>query len=97
MEKMKAVIFRKHGGTAELEETYVPVPELGKKDVLVEVKACALNRLDLWTLMGMPNIKISMPHILGSDIAGEVVEKGKKAHGIPLRQPVIVAPGVSCG
>ena len=97
MAKMKAVIFRKHGATTELEESYVPVPELGKKDVLVKVKACAVNHLDLWTLAGMPGIKISMPHILGCDIAGEVVEKGKKVHGIPLHKPVIVAPGISCG
>ena len=97
MAKMKAVIFKKHGGTNELEETYVPIPELGKKDVLVKVKACALNHVDLWTLGGMPGVKISMPHILGCDIAGEVVEKGKKAHGIPLHKPVIIAPGLSCG
>jgi len=97
MAKMKAVVFKKHGTTAELEETYVPIPEIGKKDVLVKVKACALNHLDLWVLAGMPGIKVSMPHILGCDIAGEVVEKGKKAHGIPLHKPVIVAPGISCG
>ncbi len=97
MGKMKAVIFRRHGATTELEETYMPVPEIGKKDVLVKVKACAINHLDLWVLAGMPGIKISMPHILGCDIAGEVVEKGKKVHGIPLHKPVIVAPGISCG
>lgn len=97
MGKMKAVIFKKYGGTNELEETYVPIPELGKKDVLVRVKACALNHLDLWVLGGMPGVKISMPHILGCDIAGEVVEKGKKVHGVPLLKPVIVAPGISCG
>lgn len=97
MDKMKAVIFRKNGGTEMLEEAYVPIPDLGKRDVLVKVTACALNHLDLWTLTGMPNIKVSMPHILGSDIAGEVVDKGKKVHGIPLHQSVIVAPGISCG
>lgn len=97
MNKMKAIIFKKHGGTEALEEAYVPVPELGKRDVLVKVTACALNHLDLWTLQGMPNIKISMPHILGSDIAGEVVEKGKKVRGVPLHRSVIVAPGLSCG
>ncbi|MFH0985579.1 MAG: zinc-binding dehydrogenase [Candidatus Omnitrophota bacterium] len=97
MSKMKAIVFKKHGTTAELEETYVPIPELGKKDVLVKVKACAVNHLDLWTLAGLPNVKVNMPHILGSDISGEVVEKGKKAHGVPLHKPVIVAPGISCG
>jgi NADPH:quinone reductase-like Zn-dependent oxidoreductase len=97
MEKMRAVIFRKHGATTELEESYVPVPEIGKKDVLVKVKACSVNHLDLWTLAGIPGVKISMPHILGCDVAGEVVEKGKKARGVPLHKPVIVAPGISCG
>nr|MBU9889626.1 alcohol dehydrogenase catalytic domain-containing protein [Candidatus Omnitrophota bacterium] len=97
MDKMKAVIFRKHGGPEALEEAYVPVPDLGKRDVLVKVSACALNRLDLWTLQGMPAVKTSMPHILGSDIAGEVVEKGKKVRGVPLHKSVIVAPGTSCG
>ncbi|HOW58123.1 MAG TPA: zinc-binding dehydrogenase [Candidatus Omnitrophota bacterium] len=97
MIKMRAVIFKKHGETKELEEAYVPIPDLGKRDVLVKVRACALNHLDLWTLAGMPGAKITMPHILGSDVAGEVVEKGKKVHGIPLYKPVIVAPGISCG
>ena len=97
MTKMRAVIFRKHGGTEDLEEAYVEVPDLGKRDVLVKVKACALNHLDLWNLAGMPGVKVSLPHILGCDVAGEVVEKGKKVHGIPLHKPVIVAPGISCG
>lgn len=97
MEKMRAVIFKEHGGIEKLEEAYVPVPELGKRDVLVKVTACALNHLDLWTLAGMPGIKISMPHVLGCDIAGEVVETGKKARAIPCHKPVIVAPGISCG
>lgn len=94
---MRAVIFKKHGTTKVLEETYVPIPDLAKNDVLVKVHACALNHLDLWTLGGMPGTKIAMPHILGCDIAGEVVEKGKKVHGLSLHTPVIVAPGISCG
>jgi len=97
MEKMRAIVFKKHGGIEQLEEAYVPVPDLGRRDVLVKVTACALNHLDLWTLAGMPGIKISMPHILGCDIAGEVVETGKKVHHIPRHKPVIVAPGISCG
>lgn len=97
MIKMRAVLFRKYGGTHELEETYVPIPDLGKRDVLLKVHACALNHLDLWTLAGMPGVKITMPHILGCDVSGEVVDKGKKVHGIPLHKPVIVAPGISCG
>lgn len=94
---MRALLFKKHGGPEVLEEAYVPIPDLAKNDVLVRVKACALNHLDLWTLGGIPGTKISMPHILGCDVAGEVIEKGKKARGVPLHQPVIVAPGISCG
>ncbi|HNX68048.1 MAG TPA: zinc-binding dehydrogenase [Candidatus Omnitrophota bacterium] len=97
MAKMRAIIFKEHGGTEKLEPAYVPIPELGKRDVLVKVAACALNHLDLWTLAGMPGVKISMPHVLGCDIAGEVVATGKKAKQIPLHKPVIVAPGISCG
>ncbi len=97
MDKMRAIIFKKHGGLEELEEAYMPIPEIGKHDVLVKVKACALNHLDIWTLLGMPGVKISMPHILGCDIAGTVVERGRKAGGVSLNQPVVVAPGISCG
>ena len=97
MNKMRAVVFNDHGDTGRLEYTYVEVPHLGPDDVLVKVKACALNHLDLWTLKGMPGIKISMPHVLGCDISGEVVKTGHKVHGIPLNRPVIVCPGIRCG
>lgn len=97
MEKMRAVIFKKHGGTEELEEAYIPVPEPGKRDVLVKVHASSVNHLDLWNLAGMPGVRVTMPHIPGCDVSGEVVGKGAKAHGIPLGTHVIVAPGISCG
>lgn len=96
MNKMHAVIFRNHGGVENLEHTYVDRPEPSPNEVLVKVKACALNHLDIWTLMGMPGVKIPLPHILGCDIAGEVVETGSHARGIALNRPVVVAPGISC-
>ena len=97
MDKMRAVVFKNHGDLNQLEHTYAEIPHLGPHDVLVQVKACALNRLDLWNLMGMPGVKISMPHILGSDISGEVVRVGSHARGVPLNRPVIVSPGLPCG
>lgn len=95
--KMRAVVFEEHGSTEQLKYTYVPTPRPGPHEVVVKVGACALNHLDLWTLMGMPGMKISMPHILGCDIAGEVVETGSKVRGIPLHKPVVLSPGRPCG
>ena len=97
MPKMRAVVFREHGGVDKLEYTYVDRPHPGPHEVLVKVRACALNRLDLWTLMGLPGINIPLPHILGCDIAGEVAELGSKVRGIPTNRPVIIAPGLRCG
>jgi NADPH:quinone reductase-like Zn-dependent oxidoreductase len=97
MNKMRAVIFKNHGDVDQLEYTYVDIPHLSPHEVLVKVKACALNHLDLWTLMGMPGIKISMPHILGCDISGEVVQAGSRVKKIPFKKPVIVSPGIRCG
>lgn len=97
MNKMRAVLFQNHGDLDQLEYTYVEVPHLGPGEVLVKVKACALNHLDLWTLMGMPGFKIPLPHILGCDIAGEVVKVGHKVRGVPRHRPVVVSPGIRCG
>lgn len=94
--KMRAVIFETHGDTNQLQYTYVPTPRPGPHEVIVKVKACALNHLDLWTLRGVPGVKMTMPHILGCDIAGEVVETGSKVRGMALHKPVIVSPGQPC-
>lgn len=95
--KMRAVIFEEHGDTEKLKYTYVSTPRPGAHEVLVKVKACALNHLDLWTLKGIPGVKISMPHILGCDASGEVVEVGSKVRGISLNKPVVISPGQPCG
>ena len=67
---MKAVVFHEHGGLEQLhyEEIQDPVP--GPDDVLVRVKACALNHLDIWVRQGIPAYKIPLPHVSGADIAG---------------------------
>lgn len=94
---MKAVFFRQHGGLDVLEYGYQPVPAPGPGEVLLRVKACALNHLDLWTRQGMPGVKISLPHILGCDLAGEVEKLGHGVRGIKPGQKVLAAPGISCG
>lgn len=94
---MRAVFFREHGGVEKLEYGYLPKPTPGPGEVLIQVKACALNHLDLWTRQGMPGVKIPIPHVLGCDIAGEVEKLGHGVRGISLRQKVLIAPGISCG
>ncbi len=97
MSKMRAVLFSKHGGLDQLNYVYVGRPSPGPHEVLVQVKACALNRLDLWTLMGVPTVKIGLPHILGCDVAGLVVASGSKARKFSPARPVVVCPGIRCG
>lgn len=94
---MKAVVFSEHGGPEVLLYTDVPDPSIGPTDVLVRVRACALNHLDLWIRRGLPGVSIPLPHILGSDIAGEVAGVGKGLEGIKSGDKVVLSPGIPCG
>ncbi len=80
-----------------LEYTDVPDPKPRANEVLVEVKACALNHLDLFVRNGMPGIEIPLPHILGSDVAGVVRDVGELVTWVKPGAEVMVQPGVSCG
>ena len=92
---MKAVRFHQHGGPEVLRYEDVPEPDPGPGDVLVRVRACALNHLDLWERRGQRRVPIPMPHISGSDIAGEVV--GSAPAFLSAGRRVMLQPGVSCG
>jgi NADPH:quinone reductase-like Zn-dependent oxidoreductase len=94
---MKAVVFNQHGGPEVLEYTDAPDPTIKANEVLVEVKACALNHLDVWVRGGLPGIEIPLPHILGNDIAGVVREVGELATWVHQGDEVMLQPGVSCG
>src|ERR1051326_1337860 len=94
---MKAVIFNQHGGPEVLQLAEVPDPEIKANEVLIEVRACALNHLDVWVRNGLPGIKIPLPHILGNDIAGVVREAGSLVTWANAGDEVMVQPGVSCG
>ncbi|PYT74073.1 MAG: alcohol dehydrogenase [Acidobacteria bacterium] len=94
---MKAIVFHQHGGPEVLKCTDAPEPMLRANDVLVRVKACALNHLDLWVRRGLPNVPIPLPHIPGSDIAGEIAKIGADVTTIRVGQKVVLAPLVSCG
>ena len=75
----------------------MPDPKIKADEVLVEVRACALNHLDIWARVGLPGITIPLPHILGNDIAGVVREVGELANWIHPGDEVMLQPGVSCG
>ncbi len=92
---MKAVRIHQFGGPEVLSYEDIPDPELREDHVLVRVRACALNHLDLWVRKGLPGVKL--PHILGSDVAGEVVETGEYISGFNAGQRVLLAPMHYCG
>ncbi|MBA5866180.1 MAG: zinc-binding dehydrogenase [Nitrospira sp. CR1.3] len=93
---MKAVLFREHGGPEKLSYEEVPKPVIGHEEVLVRVRACALNHLDIWIRQGNPAYPMPLPHVSGSDIAGEVEAVGDPAQGVTAGDRVFISPGLSC-
>src|SRR5438128_6300072 len=94
---MNAVIFEQHGAPEVLHFTEVANPPIKANEVLIEVRACALNHLDVWVRNGLPGIKIPLPHILGNDVAGVVREVGELITWVKPDDGVMIQPGVSCG
>src|SRR5580704_1697652 len=94
---MKAIVFHEHGDPSVLKYEDVPEPHARPGEVLVGVHACALNHLDLWVRRGLPGVPIPLPHIPGSDIAGEIVKLGEGVTTVRVGQKVLLAPGVTCG
>jgi NADPH:quinone reductase-like Zn-dependent oxidoreductase len=93
---MKAGRIHQHGGTEVLRYEDVPEPQIRPDQVLVRVRACALNHLDLFVRAGIPGMTFRMPHVLGSDIAGEIVEVGGLCERARPGWRVLVSPGLSC-
>ncbi len=95
---MKAVILKNFGGVENLE--YVedfPEPQIKDNEVLIRVKAVALNHLDIWVRLGALAVKPELPHILGSDVSGVVERVGSLVNNVKEGDEVVVAPGLSCG
>src|SRR5258708_3528972 len=91
---MKAAFFSRHGGPEVMEYGEQPDPALEPGFVLVRLRAAALNGADKWTRDGYPGLKLPLPHILGSDGAGEVAQGGT------LFQPgarVVINTNIGCG
>lgn len=91
---MNAVRFHQHGGPEVLRYEDAPDPAPGPGRAVVRVRACALNHLDLWERQGIERVRLPLPHISGSDVAGEVVD----ADGAwPSGTRVMLQPGLRCG
>ena len=91
---MKAIVFNEFGGPEVLLYRDIPEPKLRQDQVLVRVKACALNHLDLFVRKGIPGI--NLPHINGSDVAGVVEGVGEYVTGVKTGQRVLLAPMAFC-
>lgn len=93
---MRAAVFHEHGGPEVVRVEEVERPRPGRGEVLIEVRASALNHLDLWVRRGLP-IETTMPHIGGSDVAGVVAELGPGVEGVEPGARVVVDPSLGCG
>ena len=94
---MQAVRFHAHGDIEVLKYEEAPEPKIEATEVLVKVKACALNHLDLWLRQGVGDWKLPLPHIVGSDVSGEVAEVGSEVKRVKAGERVLLCPGISCG
>jgi NADPH:quinone reductase-like Zn-dependent oxidoreductase len=94
---LKAILFRNHGDVSVLEYSDFPTPDPGPGQVLVRLKAAALNHLDLWVRAGWPEIKLEYPHIPGADGAGEVAALGDGVSAFSVGERVVINPNLSCG
>lgn len=92
---MKALCFREHGDLSVLRYDDVPRPHPGPGEILVRVRATALNHLDVFVRRGWPGLNLEMPHWGGSDIAGEIAELGQGVTGWEVGERVVVDPGIT--
>lgn len=94
---MKAVYITEHGGIEKLMYGELPTPGLERNEVLIRVRACGVNHIDIWVRRGLPFLRIVYPFVLGQEIVGEVVALGPSARPIALGSRMVVHPGISCG
>ena len=92
---MKAIRIHAHGGVEQLRIEELPEPQLGPRQILIEVRAAALNHLDLWVRKGIPGLHL--PLILGSDAAGVVKQTGSAVTQFSVGDKVVPQPGYGCG
>ena len=92
---MKALYFKEHGELDVIQYGDVSEPKPGPGQVKVQVRATALNYLDIWVRRGWPGLKLEMPHWCGADVAGDVVELGDGVSEWHAGQRVVGDPGIN--
>jgi NADPH:quinone reductase-like Zn-dependent oxidoreductase len=93
-ESMKAIFFESHGDVGVLKYGDLPAPEPKPFEALVRVRAVALNHLDIWVRRGWKGLQLDMPHITGSDVAGEIVSINHPETTWTPGSRVVVNPGI---
>jgi NADPH:quinone reductase-like Zn-dependent oxidoreductase len=94
---LKAVVMHERGGPEVLHYEDFPTPQPGPGEVLVRVRACALNHLDVFTRRGEQGRRVDLPHILGVESAGEVAVLGEGVDSLQVGDRVVSGPGIWCG
>ncbi len=94
---MKAAVIREHGGLDQIQVEDIAPPRARDFGVVIDLRAAALNHLDIWIRRGRPGLELSMPHVLGSDGMGVVAEVGPMVKSVKPGQEVIINPALSCG
>jgi NADPH:quinone reductase-like Zn-dependent oxidoreductase len=94
---VKAILLRGHGGPEAVKVEDLPDPAAGPGEVVVQVKAAALNHLDIWVRAGWQGLKLTWPHVLGSDVAGVVEAVGPGVRDVKPGDEVVVNPSLGCG
>lgn len=93
---MKAIAIDGYG-IEHVSYVDVPDPAPGPGEVLVRLRAAALNHLDLWTVSGSLKIEHHFPHVIGADGAGEIEAAGDGVGGLPAGTRVVINPALACG
>ncbi len=90
---MQALVLRQHGGLEALEVVHdYPVPRAAEGHVVIRVRAASFNYHDVFTVRGMPGIKVPLPVVIGLDMAGEIAELGAGVTGWNVGDRVLVNP-----
>ena len=100
---MKVAVYHEHGGAEVLRIEDVPMPEPGPGEILIQVKACGLNHLDLLQRRGPALIPgFTLPHVAGMDVSGVVAALGPHTEvlsggSVAVGARVVVDPAIGCG